>query len=74
MAGGTGLLPFCDLIDLLFKQELIRRQPELKSELFDSNRILRLGLLEKNTLVFYIAVNYLSEIHPITLNQLIYLS
>lgn len=31
-------------------------------------------MLEGNTFSFYIAVNYLSEIHPIILEQLIYLS
>jgi len=30
VAGGTGLLPFCDLIDLLFKQELISNQPQYR--------------------------------------------
>lgn len=74
VAGGTGLLPFCDLIDLLFKQELIRRQPEFKNEVLEKNKILRSGFLERNIFLFYIAVNYLSEIHPIILNQLNYLS
>ena len=29
VAGGTGLYPFCDLIDLLFKSLLLTTQPEL---------------------------------------------
>lgn len=31
VAGGTGLYPFSDLIDLLFKATLIKLNPSLKS-------------------------------------------
>jgi hypothetical protein len=48
VAGGTGLLPFCDLIDLLFKQELIAQQPEYKSEILNKNKILRMDLFTQN--------------------------
>lgn len=30
VAGGSGINPFCDLIDLLFKEQLIKSVPELK--------------------------------------------
>jgi NAD(P)H-flavin reductase len=32
VAGGTGINPFCDLIDLLFKEQLVRSTPALKNE------------------------------------------
>lgn len=31
IAGGTGLFPFCDLIDLLFKSILLSKEPRLRS-------------------------------------------
>jgi len=30
IVGGTGLFPFCDLIDLLYKEQLILENPQLK--------------------------------------------
>ena len=30
VAGGTGIYPFCDLIDLLYKEQLMKDQPELR--------------------------------------------
>lgn len=34
VAGGTGLFPFCDLIDLLFKRLLVQKLPKLKRAVF----------------------------------------
>jgi hypothetical protein len=31
VAGGTGLYPFSDLIDLLFKELLMKLKPELRT-------------------------------------------
>jgi len=28
IAGGTGLFPFCDLIDLLYKEKIMNKVPE----------------------------------------------
>lgn len=31
VAGGTGLFPFSDLIDLLYKDQLLKEEPSLKN-------------------------------------------
>ena len=41
VTGGTGLYPFCDLIDLLFKHLLILNFPNCKDTLFDKDPILK---------------------------------
>lgn len=40
LAGGTGLFPFCDLIDLLLKAEMLEQKHELSSQLIKENPIL----------------------------------
>jgi len=40
VAGGTGLFPFSDLIDLLFKETFIKSNPERADEILSKNRIL----------------------------------
>jgi len=34
VGGGTGIYPFSDLIDLLYKEQLIMTQPALKKTVF----------------------------------------
>jgi hypothetical protein len=41
VAGGTGLYPFCDLIDLLFKQQLSEDRPDLKAQILQLSPLLR---------------------------------
>lgn len=40
VAGGTGLFPFSDLIDLLFKESFIKKNPEKADEILSKNRLL----------------------------------
>lgn len=40
VAGGTGLFPFSDLIDLLYKEQLINYKPQLKEEILHLSPIL----------------------------------
>jgi NAD(P)H-flavin reductase len=74
VAGGTGLFPFSDLINLLFKSTLIKANPLLKAEAATLDPILNENPFEKWAFQFFIAVNHIEDIHPITLAQLIELS
>lgn len=38
--GGTGLYPFSDFIDLLYKEQLIQHNPSVKTEVLELNPIL----------------------------------
>lgn len=45
VAAGTGIYPFCDLIDLLFKYELLERIPSLKKQLLMADPLLKNSFL-----------------------------
>lgn len=40
LAGGTGLFPFCDLIDLLFKAEMLQHKHDLSHQILKENPVL----------------------------------
>lgn len=40
LAAGTGLYPFCDLIDLLFKSQILLEDHESKQKILKNNPIL----------------------------------
>ena len=70
VAGGTGLFPFSDLIDLLFKSVLVLQRPELKAKLCKQDPILNGNPFNGFSFELYLAVNNLEDIHPLTLAQL----
>lgn len=74
VAGGTGIFPFSDLIDLLFKAQVIAGGHPLSSELLARDPLLSRKPFQKFSFVFLIAVNEPEDFHPITFNQLIQLS
>lgn len=68
-AGGTGLYPYSDLIDLLFKAKLVREEHQLSSMILESDPLLKKRPFEGMHFTFYIAVNELDELHPVTLYE-----
>ena len=73
--GGTGLYPFNDLIDLLFKAKLLREEnASINQLLLDANPILRTRPFDSFRFEVMGSFNRLSEIHPITLSQISYLT
>lgn len=75
LAGGTGLHPFCDLIDLLYKETLVQQNQPLSKEIISQNPLVRQRTLtERWKFCIYIAVEYTDEIHDLTASQLNHLS
>ena len=70
VAGGTGLYPFGDLIDLLFKNLILSTRTDLKSTIIENDPILKTNPFENFSFSLYLAVGSLEDIHPITLAQL----
>ena len=59
VAGGTGLYPFSDLIDLLFKSLLLKTRPELKKVLLDHDPLLGSNPFDNFSFSLYLAVGNL---------------
>ena len=70
MAGGTGLFPFCDIIDLLFKTLLLSTRPELANILLSNDPVLRNNPFSSFNFTIYLAVGSMGDIHPLTWAQL----
>lgn len=74
VAGGTGLYPFSDLIDLLFKDKLAKSNPQIAQEILQTSPILRGRPFENFSFLLLGAFNFLEDIHPVTLHQILFLS
>jgi hypothetical protein len=70
IAGGTGLYPFSDLIDLLFKDSLIAKNHPMKNAILQKNPILAKYPFAPFKFKLFLACQFLEDIHPITLKQL----
>ena len=70
VAGGTGVFPFSDLIDLLFKHTLLSTRPDLNDYIIHNDPVLRTNPFTGFNFTIYIAIANLEDIHPITLAQL----
>ena len=73
VVGGTGLLPFGDLIDLLFKEEYASNNPDFRKGFLELSPILASPFLEKNSFHLMGSFGSIEDIHKLTLLQLIYL-
>lgn len=68
--GGTGIYPFADTIDLLFKELLIEKKNIFSDAIIKSDPILQHKPFEDFQFKIYISVITIEELHPITLFQL----
>ena len=74
VVGGTGVLPFSDLIDLLFKAQLMKEgNPQVIQYITQTNPILANRPFDAFSFDFMGSFNFLSDIHPVTLAQISYL-
>jgi hypothetical protein len=70
IAGGTGIYPFSDLIDLLFKNALLLKGHPLKNTIIRNNPILKNNPFSSYKFDLLLACQFLEDIHPVTLKQL----
>lgn len=63
-----------DFIDLKFKAALIKQKPELTEQILFNDSVLANHDFSKWGVTILLAVNDMSDIHPLTLQQLSYLS
>lgn len=74
LAGGTGIYPFLDLLDLAYKHHLCAVRPSLRKAIVEDNPLVSSDLFEKFTFRVFAAFRSIDEIHPIVLQQWIELS
>lgn len=53
ISGGTGLLPFCDLIDLLFKRVKMLTNPNASQHLVGLDSLTRKDLIKNRRFILY---------------------
>ena len=69
LAGGTGIYPFSDTIDLLFKDHLVDTGSPYAAAIKEADPIVGKGLFKPFVFTIYIAVNDFDELHPITMYE-----
>ena len=74
IAGGTGIYPFMDFIDLKFKQKLISWNHPHTATILNNDPILRRCDFSRWRVNLLLAIQDPSDLHPMTLHQLNYLS
>lgn len=68
------MYPFCDLLDLLFKDNLAERNASYKALILKHNPILENNPFDHFKYHLMLAVNQIEDIPPITLRQIVKLS
>ena len=74
VAGGTGIYPFSDFIDLLYKDELMKKNPAAKDEILNVSPILQTNPFKDFTFEMLAAFQHIEDMHVITLEQMIFLA
>ena len=74
MTGGTGLLPFVDLVDILFKRVKFLKDDEISQSYIEKEQpLVGQDLIKDRKFEFCCAAEYISDFVPLTLLQLDYL-
>jgi hypothetical protein len=74
VVGGTGLFPFSDLIDLLYKEQLMLQNPSAKTEIINLSPILSSNPFAKYNFEMLAAFNNVADVHAVTFQQLLFLA
>lgn len=69
LAGGTGLYPFSDTVDLVYKEHLVESGHSLANAVRSNDPLVGGRPFRDFKFTLYMAVNELDELHPITLFQ-----
>jgi hypothetical protein len=70
IAGGTGLYPFSDLIDLLFKDALVKQNHAMKAHILRQDPVLSKDPFARHKFKLLLACQSVEDIHPVTFKQL----
>jgi hypothetical protein len=70
VTGGTGLQPFSDFVDLLFKRVLVLESSNLSSMLLKRDPLVGQDFIKDRNFAFYCAIEKLLELPALTLYQL----
>jgi hypothetical protein len=73
-AGGTGLFTFSDLIDLLYKEQLMEHRPECKKAVLNLSPLLKDKPFERFTFELFLALSHIDDLHFVTFDQLLFLA
>ena len=74
VAGGTGIYPFSDFIDLLYKEQLMIHSPESRTEVLETSPILSENPFKNFTFEMLAAFQHVEDMHLITCEQMNYLA
>jgi NAD(P)H-flavin reductase len=74
VCGGTGLLPFCDFIDLLFKRVLLLENNAMAEKCAAHDFVVREDLIKKRSFKLYCAAESETDLLPLALFQMEHLS
>lgn len=69
VAGGTGIYPFIDVIDLLFKRMLVDSNHNLSQKIIEGTPAVKDSTLKTFKFTFIAAFKSMSDLHPITQYQ-----
>lgn len=70
LSGGTGILPFCDFIDILFKRAKYLEGINIASNLADEDPLIKDNFVEKKDFIIYHSAEYADDIPSLTLFQI----
>ena len=74
LAGGTGIFPFIDTIDILYKKALVDQNHPMKQQILEMNPALTDPCFNDFNFLMYASFSTQKDLHPITLYQLNQLS
>ena len=70
VCGGTGILPFCDFIDLLFKRVKVLESSNLTGMIVNKDPLVLEDLIKKRSFVFYCAIENAADLPAMTIYQI----
>lgn len=70
VCGGTGILPFCDFIDLLFKRSKVLESSNLSGALIKNDPLVGNDFIKQRSFFFYCAIENAADLPVITIHQL----
>ena len=70
LAGGTGIYPFIDTIDILYKKMLVEQNHPMKERILEMDPAVANPHLDKFHFVIYASFTSYIDLHPMTFFQI----